>query len=101
MKYKLTNLARGASAQSAREYDNTFCRYETLASSLNQDMTMSPRVLIDTSKTNKRVLINKYNIRLFRYGVGLLKKSMLWKTRHYRHCHQHRYSLNTWIHLLV
>lgn len=30
MKYKLTNLARGALIQSAREYDNTFCRYETL-----------------------------------------------------------------------
>lgn len=27
---KLTNLARGALIQSAREYDNTFCRYETL-----------------------------------------------------------------------
>lgn len=46
MKYKLTNLAPGALIQSAREYDNTFCRYETSRLRIQfvcvrQDMIMS------------------------------------------------------------
>lgn len=77
MKYKLTNLARGALTQSAREYDTTFCWYETLVRIQFVSGRDHVSTSVDWNKQTCRLLINKYNIRLFRYGVGLLKINVM------------------------